>query len=340
MMTPMPSIAGDRRGASHFVRGAVVLALLALGLASCAPAGGSSLTWTARRTVPSDGGLDAMACPSTTTCVALVGTVQSVRLEGSTWTTPVPVEQITRANAPTVVTCVRVTWCATFDGLGRVLTYNGQRWSAPVQVDSAAAGIAGISCASPDFCAIVDANGDAAIDNGTRWSTPKHVVDSSGLGAVSCPAVGVCLAIDVQSNEVFGYADGKWSISGELDLSTPQGGSEPNSLADISCGSRRFCVALDAFGEAFTYNGKWSGPHTFDGDLADGDAALSCTAELVCVIVDDDNIAVVDDNGAWSTPRQLDAKGMLLGVACAPRGRCVATDGRGGYFVGQKTKKS
>jgi hypothetical protein len=328
MITPVPSPTSDRRAASHLVRLAAVLALLALGLASCAADGGSSWSWTARRTV-SGGAFDAVACPSATACVALVGSVQSVRFDGTTWSAPTPIEQVNRSDAPSGLTCVRTTWCATFDGLGRVLTYDGQHWSRPVQVDSAAAEITDISCANPDFCAIVDANGDAAIYDGVHWTAPAPVADSSGLVAVSCPSTGVCFAIDVQSEEA------------ELNLSTPQGGSEPNSLAAISCGSRSFCVALDAFGEAFTYDGKWSGAHTFDDDLENGDAALSCTAALVCMIVDDNNNAVVDENGAWSAPHHLDAQGtMLLDVSCAPRGRCVAVDGRSGYFIARSTKKS
>ena len=70
-------------------------------------------------------------------------------------------------------------------------------------------------------------------------------------GGRRASSTGLCFAIDVQSDEVFRYLDGRWGISADLDLSTPQGGSEPNTLAAISCGSASFCVALDDFGEAF-----------------------------------------------------------------------------------------
>jgi hypothetical protein len=335
----VPTIPGERRAASRRVRGAAVLALLAVGLTSCTPAGGSSWTWSARRTVPGGGDLSAVVCPSPTACVALVGSAQSARLDGSTWSAPVPLEQVGQANAPSVLTCVRPTWCATFDGLGRVLTYDGQRWSRPVQVDPAGGGITGISCASPDFCAVVDADGDAAIYDGAQWTTPAPVADSSGLVAVSCPSTGLCFAIDVESDEVFRYLDRRWGISADLGVSTPQGGSEPNTLSAISCGSAHFCVVLDDFGEAFTYDGKWSGPHTFD-TIADGDDALSCTAGLVCVLVDDNNNAIVDENGGWGAPHHLEAaEATLVGVSCAEQARCVAYDGRGRYFIGQTTKK-
>jgi hypothetical protein len=143
----------------------------------------------------------------------------------------------------------------------------------------------------------------------------------------------------VESDEVFRYLDGRWGIAADLGVSTPQGGSEPNTLSAISCGSARFCVVLDDFGEAFTYDGNWSGPHTFD-TIADGEDALSCTAGLVCVLVDDNDNAVVDENGGWGAPDHLAAAGtMLIGVTCAKQARCLAYDGRGGYFMGQRTKK-
>ena len=336
----MPFTASDCRAAVQRRRGLVVLVLLALVATGCTPAGGSSWSWTARRTVPGSGGLDAVACPTATACVALAGTAQSVRLDGEVWSAPVPVEEVGHSEAPSVLTCVRTTWCATFDGLGRVLTYDGQRWSRPVQVDSVSAGISDISCASPDFCAVVDGDGDAAIFDGVHWSKPAPVADSGGLAAVSCPSAGLCFAVDVESSEVFRYATGRWSISAELNLSTPQGGSEPNTLDAISCGSPDFCVALDDFGEAFTYDGKWSsGAYTFD-TIADGEEALSCTARLTCVIVDDNNNAVVDENGSWSAPRHLAARGtMLADVSCAPGARCVAVDGRGGYFIGDTSSR-
>ena len=107
-----------------------------------------------------------------------------------------------------------------------------------------------------------------------------------------------------------------------------------------------FCVAVDDFGEAFTYNGKWSsGSHTFD-DIADGDVALSCTDQPLCVIVDDSNNAVVDANDTWSAPYRLKVPAAtLIDVSCADRrgtggtggtggARCLAIDARGAYLVG------
>jgi hypothetical protein len=159
------------------------------------------------------------------------------------------------------------------------------------------------------------------------------------VAGLSCPSVGVCFAIDAESSEVFRYGHGRWSVSADLNISTPQGGSEPNSLEAISCGSRNFCVVLDGFGEAFTYDGKWSSsPQNFD-DIEDEGAELSCTASLTCVAVDDSDDVVVDQAGAWSAPRHLGRSSATLNdVSCAPRSRCVVIDDKGGFFVGHPAR--
>jgi hypothetical protein len=253
----------------------------------------------------------------------------------------VVVEHVAGSDTPSELSCTSTTRCVTFDGLGRVFTYNGRTWSSPVEVEPVSGGtIDAISCAGASFCAVVDSNGDASFFDGSRWSKPAPVADSSGIAALSCPSAGVCFAVDSQTGEAYRYANGRWSISAELNLSTPQGGSEPNTLNAISCGSPRFCVALDDFGDAFVYDGSWSvNPHTFD-NIQLGDEELSCTATQRCVVVDDSNDAVVYDDGAWSSARRLDASsGTLVDVSCAPSpgSRCVAVDGSGGYFVGQSS---
>jgi hypothetical protein len=288
--------------------------------------------------IPGGSGFDAVDCPSTGSCVALLGDAASVQLNGSTWSSPILTEKIARSLAPVELTCVSASLCLTYDGLGRVLTYNGHSWSRPVLVEPASTGgtISDISCASARFCAIVDSNGDASFYDGEEWSRLAPVADSSGLAALSCPAVGVCFAVDDQTGEAYRYANGRWSISANLNLSTPQGGSEPNSLNAISCDSRIFCVALDDFGDAFTYDGKWSSnPHTFD-NIELGNDELSCTAAQRCVIVDDSNDVIDFDNGAWSAAQHLhSSKATLNDVSCATKTQCIIVDGSGGYFFGK-----
>jgi hypothetical protein len=333
------SMADWARRRGQLLGRAVALVLLAVTVASCSTTG-SSLAWTPQRSAPFSSGFNAIDCPSAESCVALLGDASSARLDGSTWSSPVPIEKISGSLAPFDISCVSTTLCFTFDGLGHVLTYNGQQWSKPVLVEPAStdATINDISCASAHFCAIGDSNGDASFYNGKSWSKLAAVADSSGIAALSCPAVGVCFAVDAQSDEVFHYVNGRWSISAQLNMSTPQGGSEPNSLSAISCGDRAFCVALDDFGEAFTYDGKWTtGPHTFD-NIQDSDDELSCTAAQLCVIIDDSNNVVDYDNGAWSAARLLRTKATIGDVACALRARCVIVDGGGGYFIGKSAK--
>ncbi len=301
-------------------------------------ASSTAWSWTKRLALADRGSFDAVACASAEWCVALVGGAATVRLHGATWSMPVPVEHVAASDAPSALACVSTTRCVTFDGLGRVLTFDGRRWSEPVLLEPPSRGtIDAISCAGIAFCAVADSNGDASFFDGRRWSTLAPVADSGGIAALSCPAVGLCYAVDNQSDEVYRYAHHRWSISAQLNLSTPQGGSEPNTLNAISCGTPELCLALDDFGDAFVYDGSWAAsPHTFD-NIQLGNDEVSCTAARRCVIVDDSNDLVTYDDGSWSTPRRLDtSRGQLVDVSCAPgaRTRCVAVDGGGGYFIG------
>jgi hypothetical protein len=313
----------------------VAVLAAAIVLASCSMSSGTPWSWSARRLGPGASAFEAIDCPTSTGCVALLADATSVDLTGTAWSAPIPIEGVARSDAPNGLACVSMTWCVAIDGLNHVLIYNGQRWSGPLTIEPVSrATLDAISCASSTFCVVGDSNGDASVYNGRHWSAPTPVADSSGLAGISCPSAGVCFAVDAESSEVFRYDHGTWSISADLNLSTPQGGSEPNSLDSISCGSRDSCVALDDFGDAFTYDGKWSGVHTFDV-IEDEDAVVSCTASLTCVAVDDSDDVVVDQAGAWSSPRHLGRLNAILqGVACAHRARCVVIDDKGGFFVG------
>jgi hypothetical protein len=324
----------------RYVGRSVAVLVAAIVLTSCSMSSGTPWSWSARRLVPDASAPEAIDCPTSTGCVALLADATSVDLTGTTWSAPIPVENVERADGPDGLACVSLTWCVAIDGLNRALVYDGQRWSTPVRIEPVArATIDTISCASSTFCVAGDSNGDASIYHGQNWSKPTPVADSSGLAGISCPAAGLCFAVDAESSEVFRYDHGRWSISADLNISTPQGGSEPNSLEAISCGSRDFCVVLDDFGEAFTYDGKWSSSaHTFDA-IEDEDAELSCTPFLTCVAVDDSDDVVVDQAGAWSSPHHLGRSNAILqDVACALRSRCVVIDDKGGFFIGHPAR--
>jgi hypothetical protein len=314
------------------------LVLVAIALAGCFTSGGSPWSWSARRVVPGGSRLAAVDCPTPGGCVALTAAATSVRLEGSTWSAPIPIEHVASDDAPDALSCVSVVRCVAIDGLGRALLYNGHGWADPVRIEATpdAGTLSAVSCASADFCAVGDSNGEASIFDGKTWSRLVPVADSSGVAALSCPSVGVCFAVDDESDEAFRYADGRWSISADLNLSTPQGGSEPNSLGAISCGDRTFCVALDEFGDAFTYDGKWSSnPQTFD-NIENEDEELSCTAAHTCVAVDDSNDVITYEDGAWNSPHQLGTtRAMVDDISCGSRSHCLVLDDRGGYFVGR-----
>jgi hypothetical protein len=101
-------------------------------------------------------------------------------------------------------------------------------------------------------------------------------------------------------------------------------------VASASCSGRRFCAALDNFGEAFTWvlGGGWSRPHRFDRSLVAGADAVSCPARTGCMAVDVGGFASRWNGTTWSPKQQIDSRGGLLDVSCGTPRFCVAVEHR------------
>jgi hypothetical protein len=97
----------------------------------------------------------------------------------------------------------------------------------------------------------------------------------------------------------------------------------------VACSAPTVCVALDNFGEAFTWvRSRWSAPVRFDQNLMDGSDAVSCPASSFCMVVDEDGVTTRWNGRAWSDARTIDAA-ELADVSCANARFCIAVDSRG-----------
>jgi serine/threonine protein kinase len=112
-------------------------------------------SWSAPSLV-SDTGLNAVACPSVTFCVA-VATDTALTYNGSAWSTPTVVYQSTADLYS--VSCSSNTFCVAIDGKGNALLYDGSRWLAPTSIDGSQTLIS-VSCPSEGFCVAVDLAGN------------------------------------------------------------------------------------------------------------------------------------------------------------------------------------
>jgi len=285
--------------------------------------------WSSPAKVPGTRLLLAVSCPSTTFCMA-VGDGDAVAYGGGRWSSPKPIDRNRSENGGLVtVSCVSDRFCMAGDGSGDAVGFDGSSWSRPVLVSSA--GLAQLSCATTRFCLALDTNGDAAVFDGSTWSAPRPIPGSSQPLFVACATSSFCMAIDGNAAGAYRFDGHRWQTAGQLDVSNPTGGSEPNVGSGVACPSARFCAALDDFGEAFVWSGSsWSGPHSFDPALLTASDAVSCASARFCQVVDERGLATAWNGRSWSPARRIDpTNDNLADVSCPSNGFCVAVDASG-----------
>jgi hypothetical protein len=256
-----------------------------------------------------------------------VGGRQAVSYKSGSWRRPRTIDSHSGINNGLVtVSCVSASFCAAGDGVGDVFIYNGTRWSSPTLVT--AAGLSQLSCGARTFCGALDIAGHALFYDGSSWSEAQPIATASQGLSISCPVAGFCVAMDFAG--AYRLSGRSWVHAGSIRPSQPQGGSEPNVASALSCSGRRFCAALDDFGEAFTWAGsRWSRPHRFNKDLLDGSDAVSCRVKTACMAVDGNGFAISWNGITWSPKQRIDpGDAFLTDVSCGAARFCVAVDFR------------
>ncbi|MGO9752200.1 MAG: hypothetical protein ACLP8S_25285 [Solirubrobacteraceae bacterium] len=246
------------------------------------------------------------------------------------WSIPRTIDADVSANdGLTTVSCASPKFCIAGDGAGRALRFNGTSWSTPAVVDEA--GFAQISCASQSFCGAVDESGEVLFSGGSTWSRPTTLAGGPQLAAIACTPGRFCMALDGAGVDAYALDGGNWSDTGSLNVSTPDGGSEPDSLSAVACSGPDFCAALDNFGDAFTWTGgRWSEAFRFDANLADETDAVSCPSSHFCMLLDLSGVSSSWNGTSWSEPRSIDTGNAYpADVSCATARFCLAVDSRG-----------
>ena len=225
----------------------------------------------------------------------------------------------------TGVSCPTDSFCLATDSAGKVASYTRGRWS--VLTSLGGSDLAGVSCASADFCAaVVSAGTTAYIYSGGNWTGSQLVGADGGpahLTAVSCPAVGFCVATG--GLNVYQYTGGAWSRGAQV--------KQSGLFTAVSCPSTAFCLAVDNSGNAYSFSkGSWSAPVS----LASGTDlnGVSCASAGFCAVISTGTTAYTYSGGKWTSSRLVGAGGRpatLTGVSCPAVGHCVATGNHDAY---------
>src|ERR1035437_3715842 len=213
--------------------------------------------------------LVSVSCTATPTlfCAAVDSGGHAVTYNGTSWSSPV----VSHTGGQTRISCATATFCEAVEANGNAVTYDGT-WPSPVGIGPGS--LLAVSCPSASFCAASDNEGDVLMYNGSGWSAPPHLAGPSPLPSISCTSASFCAVADPNGEKVWTYDGMTWS-------STSFGGYP----LYVSCSASTFCAAVNAFGDASTYNGTtWSSPTLVDGSHAL--SSVSCPTSSFCMAVD------------------------------------------------------
>lgn len=214
------------------------------------------------------------------------------------------------AGAPCMVTgdLTPKKWAASGGWAGLADLWNGTRWTPTPVNGTKGVELTSVSCPAAHYCLAVGtytqpvgyaSKGIAYRWNGSRWARADPPVPPGGdseLDTVSCSSATFCVAVGSSGSKVIAYRwNGKrWAAMKAVTL---KGFPVPSPI-DVSCGSPKSCLAVDAgpqlpaSGMVERWNGKvWTAsvPAAFQSTLETGATmGVSCASADYCVAISDE----------------------------------------------------
>jgi Divergent InlB B-repeat domain len=223
-------------------------------------------------------GVNAVACPSTTVCVAATGDGASISNDGGmSWTA---VTGATFTPGFQSVSCPSTSLCVLVGHhIATTLTALSSGATAVVKTDStadAAYNLAGVSCPSVSSCVAVDSQWRAVVSTNLAtpaWGSVSPTAASSAFKGIDCPLVSLCVAVDDDGDASFSTNPG--SASWTLQSGITTGGT----LFAVSCPQSGLCVAVGQSGYDTVATGATlavSLAGTSGGTVTDSDGYIDC----------------------------------------------------------------
>lgn len=100
-------------------------------------------------------------------------------------------------------------------------------------------------------------------------------------------------------------------------------------FTSVSCPSTSFCIAVDADGNAYRYNGtQWSSAKHIDKTGYEL-TTISCPNSSFCMAVDEAGGALSYNGSTWSRISLVDGNNSITSISCPTGGFCIAVDNVG-----------
>jgi hypothetical protein len=280
------------------------------------------------------------------------------------WTTSAsPNQPGANSNGLGNVSCLSTTFCmaigayAGANGETETLaeSWNGMAWSVVTTPVQAIYNLWNLSCVSDEQCTAVGSYdtsggvGQTLIEtwNGTAWSivsSPDEGTGNNSLYGVACTSDGSCVAVGswTNSSNIVNTLTEMWNGTTWSIVSSPDDGTNNNSLAAVACTSDSSCMAVGSMGNTGTnfsstlteaWNGTtWSivsspngtGPGPQNSTLG----SISCPNADFCMAVGEEGVygnSVAESwNGTeWSLVAG-DLSGFLNAIWCSSSSWCLA----------------
>jgi hypothetical protein len=281
------------------------------------------------------GSIPAVACPSTSLCVAASSSAKSYTsltpLGGaSTWASASTVNGVSAISCPTTSFCL-------VDESGSVYTASSfsadfLSWS---QNQSLSGGsFEGAACTSTTFCAHTDNNNEIAYSSTptSTWSVTSAVgitsLDNIACAPTTTTTSGLCVAVGTSGTIAYDTD----LAANPLSVVTIDGA---NTIESASCPSTSLCLVGDNAGNVLVSinpTGAASSWTSTDIDGAKTIEAISCIPSTsVCVATDStgDYLYSTDNGSTWSGAINIDASHALEAVSCLSTSFCEASDNDG-----------
>jgi hypothetical protein len=170
------------------------------------------------------------------------------------------------------------------------------------------------------------------------WSGAAEIDRGQSLSGVSCPSLGLCVAVDGAGRALLSTHPAAATTSA---WSTPFALRGAGALTSVSCPSTALCVAGDAAGHvavstqpALAASTAWSEAFALGGGVT-GLSSVSCASAVLCVAVDSEGqlLSSTDPSfagpSAWSAPFAVAGAEKLTSVSCTTTALCVAVGSTG-----------
>ena len=141
-----------------------------------------------------------ISCSTARSCAVVDDWGRALTWDGKRWSQRV---LLGTGDSLDDVSCASAKFCIALATSGATFSWDGAKWSQQAVLPVATGARSVVSCVTAAFCGVVAGNEATTWERG-RWSAPEDLGETFSAVAISCPAVGLCIAAGGDGRVVVG----------------------------------------------------------------------------------------------------------------------------------------